>query len=489
LTASVDAPRAAPSVDARDDGSRAFALFGHLQAFSGLLDLASFDHWLASPFHAAWGAACVAVVLKPRALAAFAAMHALRIAAFAWDSPDTPNHQLLYAIASATVLCAWPLARRAKRARPAAGEWLERFAPALRLELCILYFFGVLHKLNRDYFATDVSCAVNTFIGVAPDWLDALATGSEASRSALIAGSLAAEAAVPLLLVFPRTRRFGIALGAAFHGFLGLRFYAFTTGLLALYALFVPGSLWGDAAARIARLRARGGIAAWLLSPTAAKVATLTIVAGFALSGAWVDAGARGAALARIGYPLSAAGWIVLAAVALVWLLGSRAFAAGFAGAAPGRLAATPALLVFPLLLLFHGFSPYLGLRTVPAFSMFSNLRTEGGMTNHWFMPGRALRVAGFQEDLVTLLSAEDAELLRFARRPRRTFYDFKLRIQRMAAAGKRAIAVSYRRGGEPTTLAAAERDPELMAPVPWWQRKWLRFRPVPIAERRECSW
>ena len=33
------------------------------------------------------------------------------------------------------------------------------------------------------------------------------------------------------------------------------------------------------------------------------------------------------------------------------------------------------------------------------------------------------------------------------------------------------------------------ERDPELMAPVPWWQRKWLKFRPVPIAERRECSW
>jgi hypothetical protein len=48
---------------------------------------------------------------------------------------------------------------------------------------------------------------------------------------------------------------------------------------------------------------------------------------------------------------------------------------------------------------------------------------------------------------------------------------------------------VSYRRGGEVRELEAAERDPELMAPVPWWQRKWLKFRPVPIASERECSW
>jgi hypothetical protein len=144
---------------------------------------------------------------------------------------------------------------------------------------------------------------------------------------------------------------------------------------------------------------------------------------------------------------------------------------------------------VFPALVLFHGLSPYLGLRTVPAFSMFSNLRTEGGLTNHWFMPSRALRIAGFQEDLVTMRSAQDEELLRFSRRPRRAFYDLKMRIQRMAAAGKRDIAVSYRRGSEVHALARAETDPELMEPVPWWQRKWLKFRPVPISTQRECAW
>ena len=49
-----------------ESGGLGFALFAYLWAFSGLLDLASFDLWLASPFHAAWAAACVAVVVRPR---------------------------------------------------------------------------------------------------------------------------------------------------------------------------------------------------------------------------------------------------------------------------------------------------------------------------------------------------------------------------------------------------------------------------------------
>jgi hypothetical protein len=370
--------------------------------------------------------------------------------------------------------------------------------------LFALYFFGVLHKLNRDYFDPEISCAVGTFAAVAPAWLDRLASANLATRSALIAGSLLVEAAVPLLLAFGRTRRAGIALGALFHGFLGLRFFAFSTGLLAFYALFVPSALWERAAARIDQWSARGGPAwglrsplarcalrlrAALLSPLCAGLAALLVVAAFGVSGALLAEDAEWAALPRAGFPLLAIGWILLIGVPLAWLLGSRQLAGDFAARSPGRLASAPLLLVFPGLVLFHGMSPYLGLRTVPAFSMFSNLRTEGGLTNHWFMPSRALRIAGFQEDLVTLRSAQDEELLRFARRPRRTFYDFKMRIQRMAAAGKHEIAVSYRRGSQVHALVRAETDPELMEPVPWWQRKWLKFRPVPISTQRECAW
>ena len=470
-------------------GMISFALFAWLWALSGLLDIAPYHAWFASPFHTLSAACCVLVLLRPLWLPGFVAMHLLRIATFAWDSPDTANHQLLYAIASAAVLFAFPFGKRGAAPRPVAAEWLARFAPVLRVMLFCLYFFGVLHKLNRDYFDPMISCAVGTFVAVAPAWLDRMASANLATRGSLVAGSLLVESAVPFLLAFGRTRRAGIALGALFHGFLGLRFFAFSTGLLALYSLFVPSPTWDRAEARLAQRRAQGGLAAALLSPACASAAALLLVTLFGISGVLVSEDAEWAALPKQSFPLLAVGWILLVGAPLAWLLASRALAGSFAGRSPGRLAAAPLLLIFPAIVLFHGMSPYLGLRTVPAFSMFSNLRTEGGITNHWFMPSRALRIAGFQEDLITMLSAQDEELRRFARRPRRTFYDLKRRIQRMAAAGKREIALSYRRGDQVYVLERAETDPELMQPVPWWERKWLKFRPVPISAQRECAW
>jgi hypothetical protein len=464
-----------------------FALFAWLWALSGLLDIAPYDAWLRSPFHALFAAVCALVLVRPRWLPAFAAMHALRVASFAWDSPDTANHQLLYAIASATVLCSFPLAAR-REGRALEEAWFERFAPVLRVELLMLYFFGVLHKLNRDYFDPEVSCGVQIFLDVAPSWLDGLVGSGEVRRHALIYGSLLAEASVPLLLCFGRTRRAGIALGALFHGFLGLRFYAFSTGLLALYSLFVPPAFWREAGGWLSEQRVRGGALARLPGARTAGALALVLVAGFGVAAAAARAGPEWSPVSRAAFPLLAAGWIALVAVPLATLLGSRRLAPAMRGRPAGRLA-PPWLLVFPLLVLFHGFAPYLGLRTVPAFSMFSNLRTEGGLTNHWFMPSRALRVADFQEDLVVVLSSNDEDMLRFARRPRRTYYDFRRHVQRLAGLGRHDVAVRFRRGGEVVERARAETDPELMAPVPWWQRKWLKFRPVSIAAKRECSW
>ena len=105
-------------------------------------------------------------------------------------------------------------------------------------------------------------------------------------------------------------------------------------------------------------------------------------------------------------------------------------------------------------------------------------------------MPATALRVASYQEDLVTILAVEDHGLRRFARRPRRTFFDLQRIVQKMALEqGKTDIAISFRRGGRRVDLRNAERDPDLMARIPWLQRKLLRFRAVPISRRRECTW
>ena len=55
----------------------------------------------------------------------------------------------------------------------------------------------------------------------------------------------------------------------------------------------------------------------------------------------------------------------------------------------------------FIALLLFQGSQNYLGLSTAGTFSMFSNLRTEGGASNHLIMKNNPLEVFDYQKDLV----------------------------------------------------------------------------------------
>tara|TARA_B110000014_G_C20089558_1_gene570254 strand:- start:78 stop:1511 length:1434 start_codon:yes stop_codon:yes gene_type:complete len=55
----------------------------------------------------------------------------------------------------------------------------------------------------------------------------------------------------------------------------------------------------------------------------------------------------------------------------------------------------------FIILLLFQGSQNYLGLSTAGTFSMFSNLRTEGGSSNHLILSNNPLEVFPFQRDLV----------------------------------------------------------------------------------------
>ena len=55
----------------------------------------------------------------------------------------------------------------------------------------------------------------------------------------------------------------------------------------------------------------------------------------------------------------------------------------------------------FIVVLLFQGSQNYLGLSTAGTFSMFSNLRTEGGSSNHLIMKNNPLEVFDYEKDLV----------------------------------------------------------------------------------------
>ena len=465
---------------------RAFAVFAFLWALSALFDLIPRAAWLDSPAHFFLAASAVAVLLQPTSRLAFAVFNLLRLVAFVTDSPNTPNHQVLFALGSASILwtglaLAWQTTRERSGTpfRISGDTWLRAFAPVLRAELVLLYFFAVLHKLNWAYFDPSVSCAVDTLSRLTPAPFQSWIPEGETAQLLIIFGSLAVEASVPVLLCIRRTRMWGVILGFAFHGFLGLGYFHFSTGVLGLCLLFLPASALEGPFARLEAWRERRPWRAWLTHEWVPGLVALGLVLTM-VEMREID---------RIGYRMLRLVWLAGVVSFLVFLLGARREWSSWRGTAPGRLRDGRTALLFPLLLLFLGLSPYLGLRTVPAFSMFSNLRTEGGITNHLFMPAQALRIASYQEDLVEIEAASDPELRQWARQGSvRVFYDLQRQIQEMAAGGETQIAIRFLRGGRRHDLGSAEENPDLAAPTAWLGRKWLSFRPVP-GERPPCSW
>jgi hypothetical protein len=141
-------------------------------------------------------------------------------------------------------------------------------------------------------------------------------------------------------------------------------------------------------------------------------------------------------------------------------------------------------LSVVPALVLFNGLCPYLGLKTETAFAMYSNLRTEGGATNHLIFR-RPLSLAYYQEDLVRVVESSDAAVQRAAteRRPL-PYYALRQAVRDYPGTGHPPMSLTYDRGGVVRSVDDARADPELMAQPGYLERKFLRFREI----RNECA-
>ena len=238
---------------------------------------------------------------------------------------------------------------------------------------------------------------------------------------------------------------------------------------------------------------------------------------------------AVGAAAARVEYPPYVSWDLGLSWCALAFVLVARDAVA----APPRRPARVHRTSLAAMLLLLASALPYVGLRTHPSFIMFSNLRIEGGRSNHWFLSSSVLRRidlgGGAMADTVIVYKASPAirdlevDLGRYmdprvaaavdaANASRRflispplgawplpdwpapagraaetfavPFVELRRRVSAAAAAGLDA-AVTYERAGARRTFAvkrdgslAAGSDPLLREPLPAPWRWVYRFRP-----------
>ncbi|MDQ3631776.1 MAG: hypothetical protein M3417_11025, partial [Actinomycetota bacterium] len=173
-----------------------------------------------------------------------------------------------------------------------------------------------------------------------------------------------------------------------------------------------------------------------------------------------------------------------LVVVALVGVAATLALAVRRTGDRPGRPARLalrvthPALVAGVVLLVLNAAAPYLGLKTESAFTMFSNLQTEASDWNHAFVP-EAVRVFGYQEELVTVTASNDPRLLRRTSRGTRMV---RFELERYLRRHPRVRAATTDGAGPPRPAAAVD-GPPVAALVD----KVAKFRDVRAPGRRGC--
>ena len=316
-------------------------------------------------------------------------------------APFISNHWLFTGLVNLTLLQAY--ARLAWAGRTFAvepGVLYRTFAPIVRLELIILYFFAVFHKLNADFLDPQTSCAVHFYAAQLQSLPFALAGAIP------IYLTLAIETAIPLLLCWAPSRNAGILLGLLFHAAVGFNpiseFYNFSSMIFAL--LFLFASLRLDTGWPIRRLLES---ARWEDMTFSGKsfLAVGAVVVGLGLLVALNNLVAAPVELVLPLWGLYSTGLILLFVL--------------LPKAPPARPAFSfrpwPVLLV-PLLTGLNGCSPYLGLKTETAFAMYSNLRTEGGQSNHLLVPV-GVQLFGFQRDLIEIKDSSSGFLASLAQR------------------------------------------------------------------------
>jgi len=473
-----------------------------LQLFITLWVMAfSFHFFESTPFDA-WPVilAGIPCLLLPGSLVAPAAFLVVSTGVVTMNLPAASNH-LVLALMVNLALGGAAIAALIVRRRTGAGRqesldrWLQLVFTPVALTLMVVYFFGVFHKLNTSFFNPDVSCAGSLLRqGLSLQGISrAEIPGGIIVVSAVL--TLVWEALILICLAVPRLRRWGILIGVLFHFLLTWsQFYDFATFVFALYVLLLPRESFG----RISnpdRWRSLA-IAGWMIS------AGLSIAAHLS--------GSPTSPMGLRWHTIKVIFWMVAVMPIMLPLLKVSFFGDG--PSAPRDWRRRPAwLLVVPLVAFFNGSTAYLGLKTVANYSMFSNLRTEEGRTNHLIAGVSALEVTGILRDTVDVhdlrfaefdlgpLAQAQGDVFRLRRQTRWAKEDTTVRIPwlelRRAAnlwksAGLENVYVDYTHNGVRRELANATADPVLAAPLPVPTRLLQAFREIERGDNPvRCRW
>lgn len=402
--------------------------------------------------------ACVLLIETPTSRWRLGAVAAAYLAYFWTNVPLIGNHAHMMAFANLGILATllWNGIRGGRGS--AEGTWLP--TGYLRLTVLLSYGASALAKLNTGFFEIETSCAVGMFYkalaagGVQPG---SFPPAVEWLLPYVIAG---VELLIPVLLFVPRFSRTGIVVVVIFHLLMSLSPTAtaidFTLVLLAFVSLFFP------ATTATAVVGTAAGF--WSVLPEALRAgrAALFILAAFVLAMCLWSGKAT---------VFDNRNWLILAAAVLtlfplfLWAAwATPSFRSDPGAGSGGRLPRNLLGIVLGLLVtlqLANISAPYLGSKNLGTFTMYSNLRTEGGTSNHFLIPRLPVRMG--QDDLVEIVDSSSGWLRGIRDAGQLISWHELRRILSMLPDE----SITYIRDGVRVELARASEDPELVTRDP----------------------
>jgi hypothetical protein len=419
------------------------------------------------------------VLAKPSSLIRFMVFLGLQLTASFRVLPFVSNHEIFVMFVDFTIIHVTLFQIFRKRSFDLnKGELFDTFAPLVRIELLIFYFFVVFHKLNSSFFNPDLSCATlfydeqNSF-GLLPRNNFILLLNAYLT--------IFVEALIPILLCFRKTRNWGILIGLLFHCVIAFNpingFFDISAAIFASYVVFTSRHFATTAYQTISS--ARNYVRkALTVNFSVQRVLLISITITLLCFAVYVTSKVVDDHFRFIF-------WTMFSAVVLYLFLKSYASERKSVAEPLSYKAVHYSLLLFPIIVFLNGICPYLGLKTESSYAMFSNLRTEGGKTNHYLVPA-SIQIFDYQKDLVEITSSSDRNLEKMAERNMVIPY-FQFRE---IVASRRPVTVKYIRAGKTHTFELNKALPnnELLTPHPFLLKKFLRFRAISKFDPQPCS-
>lgn len=363
---------------------------------------------------------------------------------FAW--PNTTNHSTIIGFVNLLII-AILLHSRIKY-----GAFLKNGLyfgfPVLRLGFLIMYGSAVVAKLNSDFLLNLQKSCATTLASEELFWLPFEVNFQ--SLWFLPWLILASELLVFLLPLFQKTRFLGIILAVVFHTALSLtpesKGPAFTLVLFALLGLFFDAETRLEAinSFRAIRAKLRKSVDSWITNFL--WLAAIAIQANISFFQAWFAMGSWRWFGTLVINLIWGAAWIYFAIRARKRKLEQPTVS--FFG---------PASVVLMGIVILNSASPYLGGKTTSSMTMYSNLKVEGGKSNHYLFP--RLQIHTSQDEIVTIIRTVDPYLNRVRERGYQVTMHELVRV--LSRNPDQPIQYEYE--GELVSLKRAAEKPELV--------------------------